>query len=276
MTTSDTRPFAWGVSSFRFDGHVVVVTGASRGIGAEVAAAFAAAGARLVIHGRDASALEEQRRRLSAAGSDVVCVQGDVRRPETAEALVEVALDSYGGIDILVNNAGGNFASPLSELSGNGWRALVETNLSSVFLCAAACYPVFRERGGGSVLNIGSVAGQQAHPHRAAYGAAKAAVSSLTKTMAWEWAPDVRVNCVAPGAIATEASRFADAGTAASAARYIPLGRVGATSDVANACLFLASDAAAFITGQTLNVDGGPLIALPADVDLLRQPSRTE
>lgn len=270
MHNEHARHYAPGSASFDYGGKVVVVTGASRGIGAAVAEAFAEAGASVVLHGRDKQALEERREHLTMLGAPVVVVSGDIRVPETAESIVSAAVAAYGTVDVLVNNAGGNFAVPLHELTENGWHALIDTNLSGVFHCAKACHRVFQRRGGGSVINVGSVAGEHAHPRRAAYAAAKAAVVSLTKSMAWEWGPSIRVNCVAPGAIRTDASRFADDEGTAEVTRYIPMGRLGTVADVADACLFLGSQAASFITGETLHVDGGPLMALPSDVGLVR------
>ncbi|CCG05218.1 SDR family NAD(P)-dependent oxidoreductase [Blastococcus saxobsidens] len=255
-----------GLVRYNFSDRVVVVTGASRGIGAGIATAFARAGARLVINGRDAAALEHAVGDLRELGAEAVGVRADLRSPEGARDLIDTAVATFGTIDVLVNNAGGNFALPLAELSQNGWRAQVETNLSSVFYCAQACYPVFQAQGGGLIVNIGSVAADAAHPGRAAYGAAKAGVAALTKTMAWEWAPaGIRVNCVAPGAVHTPASRFSGGDAAGQVAGHVPLGRLGEPEDVANSCLFLCSEGADYITGITLRVDGGPSTALAAD-----------
>lgn len=255
-----------GRASYDYEGRVVIVTGASRGIGARIARAFALAGAQVVVCGRDAEALESAVAGLRADGAEALGVCADLRSYDGAREVVEAAVGRFGTVDVLVNNAGGNFSLPLAELSPNGWRAQVETNLSSVFHCAHACYPVFAAQGAGLVVNIGSVAGGAAHPRRAAYGAAKAAVAALTKTMAWEWGPvGIRVNCVAPGAVRTPASRFADPDEERRAAEHVPLARLGEPDDVAGACLFLCSDSAAYITGVTLRVDGGPTTALAAD-----------
>lgn len=257
---------ASGTSTFDFTGRVAVVTGASRGIGACISEAMARAGANLVVHGRDATALEDRLGTLRSLGARAVAVQGDVRDPGTSDNLVGAALEAFGRIDVLVNNAGGNFSSRLESLSENGWRALIETNLSSVFYSSKACWPVFVEQGGGVIVNVGSISSEYAHPNRAAYAAAKAGVTSLTKTMAWEWAPaNIRVNCLSPGAINTEASRFADEEVERLTTQYIPLGRIGDPGDIANACLFLCSDAASYITGEVLHVHGGPLTAMPGD-----------
>jgi 3-oxoacyl-[acyl-carrier protein] reductase len=255
-----------GRAAYDYSERVVLVTGASRGIGVRIAEAFADAGARVVVNGRDAEALDATVTRLRALGVEALGVPADLRSYDGARQLVEAAVRTFGTVDVLVNNAGGNFALPLAELSPNGWRAQIETNLTSVFHCAHACYPVFAAQGSGSVVNIGSVGGESAHPGRAAYGAAKAGVAALTKSMAWEWAPDgIRVNCVAPGAVRTPASRFAEPTEERRAAEHVPLRRLGEPDDVAAACLFLCSDGAAYITGVTLRVDGGPTTALAAD-----------
>ncbi|MFE4503539.1 SDR family NAD(P)-dependent oxidoreductase [Rhodococcus sp. NPDC056743] len=253
---------------FDFSSRVAIVTGASRGIGAQIALSFAEAGAKVVLHGRDTESLEAVAEQVRALGSEAVTVAGNIRSEETAQTIIRAALDSFGRVDILVNNAGGNFAKRLEELSMNAWNATIETNLGGAFQCAKACWPTFSEQGGGIIVNIGSVSSSFAHPQRGAYAAAKAGVASLTRTMAWEWAgQNIRVNCVEPGAIMTDASRFGvSSDTADSVAAYIPLGRLGTPRDIANACLFLCSDAASFITGEVLTVAGGPLASSPTEV----------
>ncbi|MDT2007982.1 SDR family oxidoreductase [Rhodococcus opacus] len=256
-----------GTIGFDFSSRVAVVTGASRGIGAQIALSLAEAGAKVVLHGRDAASLQSVIDQVRALGSEAVAVEGNIRSEETAKELVSTAIDAFGRIDILVNNAGGNFAKRLEELSTNAWNATIETNLGGAFQCAKACWPVFAEQGGGVIVNVGSVSSSYAHPQRGAYAAAKAGVVSLTQTMAWEWAgQNIRVNCVAPGAILTDASRFATSDTADKIAAYIPLGRLGTPADIANACMFLCSDAASYITGEVLTVAGGPLASSPVEL----------
>jgi 3-oxoacyl-[acyl-carrier protein] reductase len=253
---------------FDFSGQVALVTGSTKGIGLAVAGALSAAGARVVLNGRDAVALDAAVADLQATGRDVFGFRADVRDFEAVSAMVEETERRYGRLDIVVNNAGGVFACPLETLTPNGWRALLETNLTSAFHCSRAALPLLKQTGGGVIINISSVAGDHAHPLRAAYGAAKAGLNSLTKSMAHEWAPyRIRVNGVAPGPILTEASRFADPAVAAAVQDDVPLGRLGVPADVADACLFLASDAAGFVTGVTLRVDGGPPRSLPKSAE---------
>lgn len=258
--------------TYDFSGQVAVVTGASRGIGAAIALSFAEAGADLVVHGRDVEALQGTIETVEKLGRRAVAVTGNVREATTAQALADAAEAEFGRADILVNNAGGNFAKRLEEMSANAWNATIETNLGGPFHCAKAFHPIFVRQGGGVIVNMGSASGEYAHPLRGAYAAAKAGLVSLTKTMAWEWADDnIRVNCVAPGAILTERSRFSSPETSAHITRYIPMSRLGVGQDIANVCLFLASDGAGYITGETLTVKGGPLTSSPADVELVRE-----
>lgn len=255
-----------GQISFRFDGLVAVVTGSSKGIGYCIADLLAKSGASVVVNGRDAPTVAVAVNNISRAGSSVIGYPGDLRSFDTAEMMAAAATEAFGRIDILINNVGGNFYSPLRDLSAHGWRAVVETNLSTAFHAARACYRTLALNDGGCVVNIGSVAATAAHPGRAAYAAAKAGLASLTKTMAFEWARDnIRVNCIEPGPIYTEESRFANETLGAEVAAHVPLNRLGTPRDVANACLFLCSEGSSFITGSILRVDGGPTVALPAD-----------
>lgn len=250
--------------SYDFTGRVVIVTGGSKGIGLAIAKAFGTNGAQVVVMGRDAQALESAAAEVRSLGVDVLAVAGDARDFEQMTTLAAETERAFGRLDVLVNNAGGVFRQPLASLSPNGWKALVETNLSSVFYCSRACLALLRKTGGGVITNIGSIAGMAAHPQRAAYGAAKAGVNALTMSMAHEWAEyGIRVNCVAPGAILTPASRFTDPAVAAAVEDTIPLGRLGRPEEIADMCLFLASDGASFVTGTTVRVDGGPQRSLP-------------
>ncbi len=271
MTTEPTAMSHGGQARFDFSDRTVVVTGASGGIGSAVADMFAEAGADLVLHGRNEQALADGVERAKARGRSAVAVSGNIRSAETASEIVNAAVKRFGRIDVLINNAGGNFGARLTDLSPNAWNATIDANLSGAFYLAKACHPVFRDNGGGVVVNVGSKSANYAHPLRGAYAAAKAGLASVTRTMAWEWAEaNIRVNCVEPGAIMTESSRFAVEGVEDRISRYIALGRVGLPRDVAKACLFLSSDAAAYITGETLAVAGGPHVSTPADVDLVR------
>ncbi|WAH97360.1 SDR family NAD(P)-dependent oxidoreductase [Arthrobacter sp. MMS18-M83] len=262
-----------GQTTFDFTGQVVIVTGASGGIGSALADKFAEAGADLILHGRKAEALEAKAVQIRELGRKAIVVTGNIKEPETAGALVRAALEEFGRIDILINNAGGNFAARLEDLSANAWNATIGTNLSGAFHVSVACLPVFERQGGGSIINVGSGSANHAHPMRGAYAAAKAGLASLTKTMSWEWADrGVRVNCVEPGATLTASSRFANADIEKSFGEFLALGRVGLPEEVADACLYLCSDASSFITGTVLQVTGGPHTSSPLDAKLVREP----
>ncbi|MEV0702838.1 glucose 1-dehydrogenase [Saccharopolyspora sp. NPDC050389] len=268
VSTQGVQP---GSVTFDFAGRVVIVTGASGGIGSAVAEMFAAAGADLVLHGRKENVLAQRVTRVQEHGRSAIAVTGNIRSPETATAIVDAALERFGRIDVLINNAGGNFGARLEDLSPNAWNAMVEANLSGAFHLAKACLPTFRGQGGGVIVNIGSASASHAHPLRGAYAAAKAGLASLTRTMAWEWADSgIRANCLEPGAVVTEASRFAAAEVEERVARFVALGRLGRPADIAGVCLFLCSEGASHLTGQTIVVNGGPHTATPADIDLLR------
>lgn len=270
MTTTATTAKV-GQTTFDFTDQVVIVTGASGGIGSSLADKFAEAGADLILHGRNVETLQAKVEQVEEFGRKAVFVTGNIREPETAEDLVRTALERYGRIDVLINNAGGNFACRLEDMSVNAWNATIGTNLSGAFHASRACLPIFDRQGGGNIINVGSGSANHAHPMRGAYAAAKAGLASLTKTMAWEWADrGIRVNCVEPGATLTAASRFADSATEKKFGEYLALGRVGRPEEVADACLYLSSGAASFITGTVLQVTGGPHTSSPADVALIR------
>lgn len=274
MTTSQPSRTHDSDVTFDFTDRVVVVTGASGGIGSAIVDLYAGAGADIVLHGRNEEALQEGVRRVQGLGRSAVYATGNIREASTAEGIVEAALTAFGRIDVLINNAGGNFSARLEELSANAWNATIEANLSGAFHLSKACLPTFLEQDGGSIVNVGSASARYAHPMRGAYAAAKAGLASLTRTMAWEWADvNVRVNCVEPGAVLTPSSRFAMDDTARRVSRYLALGRVGTPRDIALVCAFLTSDAAAYITGETIVAAGGPHTSSPADIDLIRQPS---
>jgi 3-oxoacyl-[acyl-carrier protein] reductase len=272
----DPAVYGPGQASFDFHGRVVIVTGASGGIGSAIVDMFAESGAAVVLHGRNTDALADGVKRAEKAGASAIAVEGNLRSADTATALARAAVENFGRIDVLVNNAGGNFGAALIDLSNNGWSATIEANLNGPFYCARACWPAFQAQGGGVVVNVGSASASYAHPMRGAYAAAKAGLASLTRTMAWEWAGhNIRVNCIEPGAVRTKASRFADTEVERRITEHIALGRIGLPRDVAGVCLFLSSDAASYITGETVVVAGGPHMSTPADVGLINRAPRT-
>jgi 3-oxoacyl-[acyl-carrier protein] reductase len=252
-------------SPWSFDGRIVLVTGASAGIGAVTARMFAEAGADVVICARDRQRLEARAEKIRAAtGRRCLPIVADVTDSAQAQALVEQALERFGRIDILVNNAGASVRSSLRKLTPELWNQGRALNLDSAAYCTMALARHFLERKAGVIVNISSVAGISGTMGEVPYSAAKAGLQMLTRVAAAEWGPHgVRVNCVAPGMTATEKMQSKlEAGIykAEEVFAHFPLRRAAACEEVGHAILFLASDYAAYITGQTLAVDGGPMM----------------
>lgn len=243
-------------SSVALDGRVAVVTGAARGIGAAIASALAAFGADIVACDRDDDGLVVTCREVERLGRRVLARQMDVRDGTAVAALAEDVRGVFGSIDVLVNNAGGTFPAPFLEITGKGQAALVDENFTSVTHFIRAFAPLLRD--GGSIVNVTSVEAFRAAPGFSIYAAMKAAVEQLTRTLALELAPRIRVNCVAPDAIPTPGDLMLSSAIGAEDdyGWKIPLG-LGRPEDCAGAVVFLASDLARFITGTTIHVDGG-------------------
>jgi NAD(P)-dependent dehydrogenase (short-subunit alcohol dehydrogenase family) len=235
--------------SYDFSERVVVVTGGTRGVGAEIVRSFAAAGAHVVTCGRKEAEVE-----------GAVFMTADVRKPADAEKVVAKAVEHFGRLDVLVNNAGGAPHAMAADMSPRFVEAVMNLNLLAPLWCAQSAHKVMAvQEDGGAVVNVASVSGLRPSPGASAYGAAKAGLINLTATLAMEWAPLVRVNCVTAGLLDTGAGDdfYGGAGGMERVAATVPLGRMGTPFDVAEACLFLASPAAAFISGANLVVDGG-------------------
>ena len=248
--------------SLRLDGRTALVTGASRGIGRQAALTLAAAGATVVLAARSEEDLAEAAAAARQAGApDALVAVTDVLDEEAVQAAVATAVDTTGRLDVVVNVAGGQgFTAYVADTRTEGWDKVLGLNLRSVFLgCKAAMAHL---PPGGSIVNVASIAGFTASPGLAAYGAAKAGVIALTRTLAVEAAPHgVRVNCLAPGWVRTELTRrmWSDPETSRALVAQIPLGRWADVEELAGPLLLLASDAGSYITGATLVVDGGLL-----------------
>jgi NAD(P)-dependent dehydrogenase (short-subunit alcohol dehydrogenase family) len=247
------------------EGRVGIVTGASRGIGAAAARAFAAAGARVVLAARDASALDALRGELFDSGAEAMAVATDVTDRTSVERLVEAAAAWCGRLDFAFNNAGeGHRPMPLADLDVATFRRTIDINLLSIFLCLRAELPVMVTAGGGAIVNMASSAGLTGAPGMAAYAAAKHALVGLTEVAAIDYAgAGVRVNALAPGPIASHPDM--NAAIRGQIGRLVPLGRMGRPEEVAAAAVWLCSDAASFITGTTLRIDGGKLSGAAAN-----------
>lgn len=237
-----------------FSGRVAIVTGGSRGVGLGIANGFLQAGADVVVCAR-----HEPGQIPSGAGSALFVV-ADVREPENIARVIEVTLDRFGRLDVLINNAGGSPPMAASAASPNFSASIIALNLIAPLNFSQQANAVMQDQdSGGCIVNIGSVSGSRPSPNTAAYGAAKAGLANLTQTLAVEWAPKVRVNCVSAGMIHTELSHlfYGDEAGVAAVAGTVPLGRLAKPSDVADACLFLASDRAGYISGANLVLHGG-------------------
>jgi NAD(P)-dependent dehydrogenase (short-subunit alcohol dehydrogenase family) len=248
--------------ALRLDGRTALVTGASRGIGRQAALTLAAAGARVVLAARSAEELGATAADARRAGApDAVVAVTDVLDEASVQAAVATAVETTGRLDVLVNVAGGQgFTASVTDTRTEGWDKVLGLNLRSVFVGCKAAMPHLGA--GGSIVNVSSIAGFTASPGLAAYAAAKAAVISLTRTLAVEAAPQgVRVNCLAPGWVRTELTRrmWTDPETSRALVAQVPLGRWADVEELAGPLLLLASDAGSYITGATLVVDGGLL-----------------
>ncbi|APP17185.1 3-oxoacyl-[acyl-carrier-protein] reductase FabG [Bacillus altitudinis] len=240
-----------------------VVTGASRGIGRSIAIDLAKKGANVVVNysGNEAKA-NEVVDEIKALGQQAFAVKADVSNAEEVQALMKQAVDTFGSIDILVNNAGITKDNLLMRMKENEWDDVININLKGVFNCTKAVTRQMMKQRSGRIINVASVVGVCGNPGQANYVAAKAGVIGLTKTTAKELASrHITVNAVAPGFISTDMTDKLDENVQTEMLKQIPLARFGAPEDISNVVVFLASEGAGYITGQTIQVDGGMVMA---------------
>jgi 3-oxoacyl-[acyl-carrier protein] reductase len=238
---------------------VALVTGASRGIGRAIALEMAREGADVIVnYSHSDEKANEVGRSIEALGRQALVVKADVSRPDQVEVMRSKAIQEFGGVEILVNNAGVHYHLKSWEIDEAEWRRVLGVNLDGVFLCSKAFSHEMRAKKWGRIINISSVIGFIGTDHEAHYGASKAAVVGLTKSLALELGGySITVNAIAPGLIETDMTAGTTAEEKKKALQAIPLGRIGEPEDVAHAAVFLASDRASFITGQTIHVNGG-------------------
>ncbi len=254
----------------KLNGKVVVVTGAGRGIGQEIALTGAGEGASMVLAARSIGALQEVANQIEANGGEALVVETDVTDPDAVAALADQVLSRWGQVDVLVNNSGiGGPSAPLWEVRSEDWEETFAVNVTGVYLCCQAVLPSMIERQSGSIINIGSITGKRPLLNRTPYAASKAALIGLTRTLAVETGPhQIRVNLVSPGFVAGERIEWVFEQQAASqgreaddvradAEKMAPLRRLVTAADVARTVAFLASDESAGITGADVNVTAG-------------------
>ncbi len=253
-------------SPFSLEGRTAIVTGGGTGIGRAIALEFARAGADVAVCSRKMEHLEPVVAEVRKLGRRSFAEVVDVRVEEQVRAVVERAAREFGRLDVMVNNAGASFRARPEDISLNGWNAVVGINLNGVFLGCKWAYRQMKAQGGGVIVNVASIAGVYGSTMMSHYGAAKAAVINLTRALGIAWAREgIRVNCIAPGPVETEGylevlrktDPEADR-TYRAVANRVGMGRWGRVEEIAWPCIFLASDASSFMTGETIVVDGGP------------------
>jgi meso-butanediol dehydrogenase/(S,S)-butanediol dehydrogenase/diacetyl reductase len=246
--------------SGRFEGKVVLVTGAASGIGAATARRFASEGAQLMLGDRNREGGAAITAELEAAGAGVAFQEVDVSDPDQVESLTAAAVERFGRLDVVFNNAGIGAYGKAPDLDPQVWKAVIAVDLDSVFYGCRAAIPRLRESGGGSIINTASISGTHADYGLCAYNAAKGGVVNLTRTVAIDHAREnIRVNAVCPGPIDTAliAPLMGNPDFAAEYRKLIPMGRVGRAEEIAGVVAFLASDDASYITGAAISIDGG-------------------
>jgi len=237
-----------------FNNKTVIVTGGSRGLGRGIAERFLSAGANVLICGRN-----EPKSLPEAGGRKAIFVATDVRDAESSQALVDHAIEATGRLDVLINNAGGSPEVAAADAKPRFTEAIIRLNLIAPAVLSQQAYAAMHSTGGGSIVNIASVSAIRPSPGTAAYGAAKAGLVNLTRSLAQEWAPDVRVNVIIAGLARTEASEAHYGGEDGikKIEKRMPMQRMALPEDIGQACLYLASEDAAYISGATLEVHGG-------------------
>lgn len=248
-----------------YDNKVVLITGASTGIGAEFAKGFAASGAKVVINYLNSKASADHLvQEIQKAGGTAIAIKADVTSSSDVKALFETAIEEFGKIDILINNAGALVKRmPFADLQEEVWDQTYNLNVKSVFLCSKEAYPIMKQNGGGSIINISSIAARNGGgPGALHYSSAKGAVLTLTKGMAKEFLPaGIRVNAISPGVISTPfQDKFTPAEIREGFLKGIPMGREGLPAEIVGTALFLASDFASYICGETIEINGGQLM----------------
>lgn len=251
-------------NSFRIDGKVALVTGASRGIGKAIAINFASAGAKVVLASRKQAGLELVAEEIKSTGGDALPVAAHTGDESAITLLITNTVEYYGGVDILVNNAATNpHFGPILTADEGLWAKILDTNLVGYFRVAKACAENMIERGGGKIINIASVAGKMPLPGMGIYCVSKAGVLMLTKVLAAELAQEnIQVNAIAPGFVKTKFSSaiWDNPQIHEATLKGIPQGRIAAPEEIAGAALFLASEASSYVTGETIVIDGGQLL----------------
>ncbi|KYH27380.1 3-phenylpropionate-dihydrodiol/cinnamic acid-dihydrodiol dehydrogenase [Halalkalicoccus paucihalophilus] len=245
---------------FGVERQVAIVTGASSGIGRAIAERFAEGGASVVVCSREQDNVDPVAEKIEESGGNALAVKCDVTDRGAVEALVEATVEEFGGIDCLVNNAGASFMAGFDDISENGWQTIVDINLHGTYHCTQAAGEHLKD-GGGTVINLASVAGQRGSPYMSHYGAAKAGIINLTTTLSAEWAGEgVRVNCIAPGFVATPGVESQMGVSAENIDRGDVERRIGLSEEIADIAQFLASPASSYVVGETITAGGVPRV----------------